>query len=183
MLPQDADVLAMGRDLADMERMIDAFLDFARGEAQDSPPVETDPVALVAGVVADAARSGQPVILGPVAGRGAALLRPDAVRRGLDNLIANAVRHGTRVEVGVAVLDRAVRITVEDDGPGIPRDRREEAMRPFVRLDTARNLDSGAGVGLGLAITADIARSHGGTLRLGESARLGGLKAEFVLAR
>jgi two-component system osmolarity sensor histidine kinase EnvZ len=56
-------------------------------------------------------------------------------------------------------------------------------MRPFTRLDTARNQNRGVGVGLGLAITADIARSHGGTLRLGDSARLGGLRADLVLAR
>ena len=63
------------------------------------------------------------------------------------------------------------------------RERREEAMRPFTRLDDARNQNRGTGTGLGLAIAADIARSHGGTLRLGDSARLGGLKAELVLAR
>ena len=82
-----------------------------------------------------------------------------------------------------AILERAVRITVEDDGPGIARERREEALRPFTRLDDSRNQDKGSGAGLGLAITADIARSHGGTLRLGESKTLGGLKAELVLAR
>jgi two-component system osmolarity sensor histidine kinase EnvZ len=71
---------------------------------------------------------------------------------------------------------------VEDDGPGIPPDRREEAMRPFTRLDPARNQDT-PGVGLGLAIVADIARTHGGSLRLGHSEALGGLRAELVLAR
>ncbi|MDP5359783.1 MAG: ATP-binding protein, partial [Paracoccaceae bacterium] len=71
----------------------------------------------------------------------------------------------------------------EDDGPGIPPERYEEALSPFVRLDPARNQDKGSGVGLGLSIVADIARTQGGVLRLGESARLGGLKAELVLAR
>ncbi|MDP2737611.1 MAG: ATP-binding protein, partial [Pseudorhodobacter sp.] len=71
----------------------------------------------------------------------------------------------------------------EDDGPGIPPGRRDEALRPFTRLDSARNQNSGSGVGLGLSIAADIARGHGGTLRLGESARLGGLKADLILAR
>jgi two-component system osmolarity sensor histidine kinase EnvZ len=76
-----------------------------------------------------------------------------------------------------------VRFWVEDDGPGIPPDRYEDALSPFVRLDPARNQDDGSGVGLGLAIVADIARTHGGVLRLGVSETLGGLKAELVLAR
>ena len=72
---------------------------------------------------------------------------------------------------------------VEDDGPGIPAEQRTAAMQAFNRLDEARNQNRGSGVGLGLAIASDIARSHGGVLRLGESAALGGLKAELVLAR
>ena len=78
---------------------------------------------------------------------------------------------------------RSVRFTVEDDGPGIPAEARDEAIRPFVRLDPARNQDRGTGVGLGLSIVSDIARSHGGMLRLGDSADLGGLQADLVLAR
>jgi two-component system, OmpR family, osmolarity sensor histidine kinase EnvZ len=84
--------------------------------------------------------------------------------------------------VSVAVTDRALRLTVEDDGPGIPRARRDEALAPFARLDAARAPNRGGGAGLGLTIAADIARSHGGALRLGDS-ELGGLKAELVLAR
>jgi len=72
---------------------------------------------------------------------------------------------------------------VEDDGPGIPADMREDAVRPFTRLDPSRNQDRGTGVGLGLAIVEDIARTHGGVLRLGDSDDLGGLKAEIVLGR
>jgi len=127
-------------------------------------------------------RGGQPVRLvacpeTPVT----AVVRPDALRRALENLIGNAVRYGTNAEVTVAVRSRSLRIIVEDDGPGIPADRREEAMRPFTRLDPARNQDRGQGVGLGLAIAADIARGHGGSLKLLESARLSGLAAELHL--
>ena len=71
-------------------------------------------------------------------------------------------------------MDRILRVTVEDDGPGIPEDQREEAMRPFTRLEEARDPNRGGGVGLGLSIAADIALSHGGSLRLSDSARLGG---------
>ena len=172
------------RDVDDMQHLLDAFLDFARGDAEDVlEPV--DPLALLQDIVADAVRSGQAARLvecppppGPVIP-----LRPMAIRRAVDNLIGNALRYGTRADVSLTISDRMLRITVEDDGPGIPADRREEAVRPFTRLDPARNQNLGSGVGLGLAIVADIARAHGGVLRLGDSARLGGLKADIVLAR
>jgi two-component system osmolarity sensor histidine kinase EnvZ len=188
MLPEDDEVRAMGRDIDDMQQMLDAFLDFARSDAAEGEAVPADPAILVAELVEDARRAGQPVVLAAVTGQGMARLRPVAIRRALGNLIDNAVRYGGRAEVTVAILDRAVRVGVEDDGPGIPKDRRDEALRPFTRLDAARNQDrgprgGGPGVGLGLAITADIARSHGGSLRLGQSERLGGLKAELILAR
>jgi len=181
LMPQDDDVRAALRDVADMERLVDEFLSFARGDAMETP-VEADPVALVARVVENARRSGGSVSLHSD-GAGTALLRPDAVTRAVENLIGNALRYGTRCEVGVTVTERSIRICVEDDGPGIPGERREEAMRPFTRLDQARNPNRGGGVGLGLSIAADVARSHGGTLTLSDSARLGGLKAEIILAR
>jgi len=183
MLGEGDEVAALERDVDDMRRMLDGFLAFARSDAQDEAPAETDPADLAREAVAAAARGGADVALWACDGHGTALLRAMAVRRALDNLISNAVTYGGRAEVSVAIRDRSVRFTVEDDGPGIPEDRREEAMKPFSRLDAARNQDQGPGVGLGLAITADIARSHGGTLRLGTSDRLGGLRAELVLAR
>jgi two-component system osmolarity sensor histidine kinase EnvZ len=117
------------------------------------------------------------------AGLGTVPLRRVAMRRAVDNLISNAVRYGARAEVSVMLSDKTLRIRVEDDGPGIPENRRQEAARPFTRLDPARNQDQGGGVGLGLAIATDIARAHGGVLRLGESERLGGLRADIVIAR
>lgn len=179
----DAEAAPMMRDVDDMQRLLDDFLAFVRGDATLEEAERIDPLAFVRSVVEDARRSGQAVTLHAVEGAGSVLIRASAVRRALENLIGNATRYGTRAELSLAVLDRAVRITVEDDGPGIPRERRDEAMRPFTRLDDARNQDRGTGTGLGLAIAADIARGHGGTLRLGDSARLGGLKAELVLAR
>ena len=110
-------------------------------------------------------------------------LRVIAMRRAVDNLISNAVRYGARAEVSVMLSDKSLRIRVEDDGPGIPENRRVEATRPFTRLDPSRNQDQGGSVGLGLAIATDIARAHGGVLRLGESQRLGGLRADIVVAR
>ena len=116
-------------------------------------------------------------------GTGTVKLRRTAIRRAVDNLISNGVRYGARAEVSVMLTDKTLRIRVEDDGPGIPEEQRTEAAKPFTRLDPARNQDKGSGVGLGLAIATDIARAHGGVLRLGESTRLGGLRADLVIAR
>jgi two-component system osmolarity sensor histidine kinase EnvZ len=182
MLPEDEDTRALLGDVADMERLVDEFLSFARGDAMEEP-VETDLVALVRHAVDNAQRAGQAVDLAEVEPVPPLRLRPAAIGRALDNLIGNAVRHGSRAEVSLRLTDRAVRIAVEDDGPGIPQDRREAAMAPFVRLDSARDPNRGGGVGLGLAIAADIARSHGGSLRIGDSATLGGARVELVLAR
>jgi two-component system, OmpR family, osmolarity sensor histidine kinase EnvZ len=181
MLPEDEETRALTRDVADMERMVDEFLAFARGDAMEEP-VATDVHDLARRAVADAQRLGQGVSLGEGLGEGTIILRPMAVRRALDNLIGNAARHGKTVVVSVALTDRSARLTVEDDGPGIPKAQRDEALQPFTRLDAARNPNQGGGAGLGLTIAMDVARSHGGTLRLGDSA-LGGLKAEIVLAR
>ena len=183
LLPEDADTKALLQDVGDMERLVDEFLAFVRGDATETPE-NINAIALAQRAVENAQRMGQAVTMGqPMAHDGVVLLRPAAVTRALENLIGNAVRYGNRALVSVALLDRSVRYTVEDDGPGIPKDRRDEALLPFARLDGARDPNKGGGVGLGLSIAADIARSHGGTLRLGESEALGGLKAELVLAR
>ncbi len=173
---------AMQRDVADMERMLDTFLDFARADALDDP-VTCDPAELVTHVVDKARWSGGRVELGPLPDGMQATLRPAAVERALQNLVGNALRYGTRARVSMAATDRVIRYVIEDDGPGIPADQRDEAVKAFKRLDSARNQNRGTGVGLGLAIASDIARSHGGLLRLGTSEELGGLKAELVLAR
>ena len=180
---EEAEAADLIRDVDEMQRLVDGFLDFARGDAEDALE-PTDPVALVRQVVEDAQRTGQPARLGALpVGLGLVPLRPMALRRALENLIGNGLRYGSEVVVSLAVGDRSLRFSVEDDGPGIPPEDREEAMRPFTRLDPARNQDRGSGVGLGLAIVADIARTHGGVLRLGESESLGGLRADMVIAR
>lgn len=175
---------ALEQDVDDMQQMLDAFLNFVKGASEGTPePIE--PHAFVASVVEDARRAGRDVMLLPPEGEGTGTvqLNPLAMRRALDNLISNAVRYGAMAEVSVLLTEKALRIRVEDDGPGIPEDRRAEATRPFTRLDAARNQDRGGGVGLGLAIATDIARAHGGVLRLSSSERLGGLRADIVIAR
>lgn len=182
-LPEDDEVEALKRDVQQMERMVDEFLAFARGDAMEAPE-EVNPAELLAQVVADAVRAGQTVALGPVDWPGGTMrLRPQAVRRALENLLGNAARHAGRAVVSLSSNERLVRLVVEDDGPGIPEPAREAAMEPFQRLDAARDPNRGGGIGLGLAIAADIARSHGGALRLGQSESLGGLRAELTLAR
>jgi|JI10StandDraft_1071094.scaffolds.fasta_scaffold32657_6 two-component system osmolarity sensor histidine kinase EnvZ len=106
-------------------------------------------------------------------------LKANAFKRLLANLISNAVRYGHRVEISGEVKEQRLWLYVDDNGPGIPPDKREEAFRPFVRLDNARNLDE-TGTGLGLAIALDIANAHGGEIML-EDGPLGGLRAVVKL--
>lgn len=180
LMPEDPEVEALQADVVQMERMVDEFLAFVRGDAMEGSQA-TDVVALIRGVVE---RAGGVVSLAGVEGVPELVeMRPQAVVRAVENLITNARRYGKRVEVRLTFLERSLRIAVEDDGPGIPAERRDEALRPFTRLDASRDPNRGAGVGLGLSIASDVALSHGGALRLSQSATLGGLKAELVIAR
>ena len=118
------------------------------------------------------------------AGAGIAFVDPSlaggcTMRRCLANLIGNAQRHARTIAVAATALDDGVEITIDDDGPGIPADKREDVFRPFVRLDPSRNSETG-GIGLGLTIARDVARSHGGDLELLESPQ-GGLRARLWL--
>ena len=170
------------QDVDEMQGMIDAFLEFSKG-GQAMEPEAVVAQTWIEQVVADCARAGRDVSLVQSEGEGTVMLRLGGMRRALDNLIGNAVRYGSRAEVSMVLTDKFLRLRVEDDGPGIPENRRAEAQRPFTRLDPSRNQDKGGSVGLGLAIATDIARAHGGVLRLGESERLGGLRADIVIAR
>jgi two-component system osmolarity sensor histidine kinase EnvZ len=165
------------RDLADMEHMIDEYLAFARGEGgEEARP--TDVPALVEAAAADARRRGAEVEVQVQAGL-VAQLRPNAARRALSNLTTNAAAHAKRVRVRAAHEGATLVLSVDDDGPGIPPELYEEAFRPFSRLDASRNQNR-QGVGLGLAIARDLARSHGGEVVLSRS-DLGGLRAELRL--
>ena len=99
----------------------------------------------------------------------------------MQNLLSNANKYDKKINLSIIFKDVDVSILVEDDGPGIPEESWEQAMRPFVRLETARTQDQSGSVGLGLAIAADVARTHGGSLRLGQSKDLGGLSANMLL--
>jgi two-component system osmolarity sensor histidine kinase EnvZ len=177
MLKEDADTEAMAADLAQMEHMLNEYLDFARGEGGEAAE-PTDVAMFLEEAVQDASRaranSGSRIKLIATPHLILAVKRK-ALKRCLVNLIDNALKYGNQVEITARQTGRTVNIFVEDDGPGIPELQREEAFRPFHRLDESRNLQSG-GVGLGLAIARDIARAHGGDVIL-EQSWLGGLKA------
>ena len=177
MLGDGPEVIGLKTDVSEMERMVDSYLAFARGEGGEKP-ITTDLGALLAELAQAARRAGHAVGL-DTEGDLMVSIRPEAFKRCLDNLIANATRHGTRVTVAAARRGRQIEILVDDDGPGIPAERREQVFKAFVRLDPSRNPSTG-GVGLGLTIARDIVLGHGGELTLIDSPD-GGLRARIKL--
>jgi two-component system osmolarity sensor histidine kinase EnvZ len=167
------EIEAMKKDVDEMARMLEAYLAFARGDlGEGSAP--TDMAAFLDELKDDAERHGHKtsvVFHGPPV----VTVRPAAFKRCLGNLVSNAARYAPSIAITGHRDHRYLTVTVDDDGPGIPPDMREEVFKPFLRLDDARNQDEG-GTGLGLAIARDIARSHGGDILLGDSP-LGGLRA------
>ncbi len=172
-LEQTPEVEALLKDIDEMSRMLEGYLAFARGDAGEQA-VTTDLRTLLAELQSDAERQGDTTSV-EIVGDPLVTVRPDAFRRMLFNLVSNACRHGNRVAISANHETRWLLINVDDDGPGIPPQARDDVFKPFVRLDEARNQDEG-GSGLGLAIARDIARSHGGDIMLGDSP-LGGLRA------
>jgi two-component system osmolarity sensor histidine kinase EnvZ len=172
MLPDLPETRELDDDVADMQRMIEGYLAFARGEG-DEEPIPSDLSEILEDVAAGARRDNADIAVS-WQGDMNIELRPIAIKRCLTNLVSNALRHGNRAEIRAVRGKTSVEITVDDDGPGIPPERHEDVFRPFVRLDESRNVDTG-GSGLGLTIARDIARSHGGDVSLGSSP-LGGLR-------
>jgi two-component system osmolarity sensor histidine kinase EnvZ len=165
------DVAEMTADVDEMERMIGGYLAFARGEKTEQA-IPVNLCTILEDVAAGARRAGTRLDL-DVPPDLTLKLRADAVRRAVTNLVDNARRHAKHVALAAAAQERSVLVTVDDDGPGIPADRRESVFRPF---------ESGAagGTGLGLSIARDIVRAHGGEIVL-EDSPLGGLRARIRL--
>jgi len=181
MMQPGPEIEALRDDIFEMERMLDEYLNFARGEGGEKAES-----ADLGDLIRDAAeavartRTGGTERLSIDLPSGILLaVKTNALRRCATNLVDNALKHGRHVHVSLARGTRLAEIHVDDDGPGIAEDKREEAFRPFHRLDAGRNLQTG-GVGLGLAIARDIARAHGGELLLSESPD-GGLRATIRL--
>ncbi|KAA5606959.1 HAMP domain-containing protein [Roseospira marina] len=170
-------VEALRADIAEMERMIEAYLDFARGTGTEVART-TDLNALLQAVVARHRRAGARIDL--TIPRPLTLpLKPQAFERCVGNLIGNAVRHGTRVMVSAVAQREHAEVLVDDDGPGIPPDQRETMFKAFQRLEQSRNQKTG-GIGLGLTIARDLARGMGGEIALLDSP-YGGLRVRLTL--
>jgi two-component system osmolarity sensor histidine kinase EnvZ len=169
---------AMRGDVDEMARMLEAYLAFARGDAGEAAS-PANMRAMLEELKADAERHGHETAIA-YSGESMVVVRADAFKRCLANLVGNAQRHGKRIALTAVRDPRFFTVHIDDDGPGIPADRREDVFRPFFRLDEARNQDDEGGTGLGLAIARDIARSHGGDIALGQSP-LGGLRASVRL--
>jgi two-component system osmolarity sensor histidine kinase EnvZ len=165
------DVADMTADVEEMERMVTGYLAFARGEGAEQAEL-VNLSAVLEEVAAGARRSGAEVAVDAPAALTLSL-RADAVRRAITNLVDNARRHAHRVALAAMTQGRMVFVTVDDDGPGIPPERRESVFRPF-------ESDSTGGTGLGLTIARDIVRAHGGEIML-EDSPLGGLRARIRL--
>lgn len=169
----NADLLA---DVTEMEHMVNAYLDFARGGDKEKAQA-TDIRQLVADTVEGLKKNGLPVRFDSETSVVTDIRRND-FKRCLWNLVSNAGRYGTEIAVSMTASEKLLKIAVEDNGPGIPEDKREEVFKAFYRLDESRNPETG-GIGLGLTITRDIVTAHGGKIHL-EDSDMGGLKVVMV---
>lgn len=165
------------KDIDDMQSMIQGYMDFAKSDIEEETG-ELELRDLLMEFEKEAAMRGQKMKTRMI-GRSDIVVRPVAFRRLLNNLISNAFRYATRSEVIARNARGWLTLSIDDNGPGIPIDLREEVFKPFYRLDEARNLDE-SGTGLGLAIARDIARKHGGDVTLHDS-ELGGLQVKLRL--
>ena len=167
------EVDGMRKDIDEMAGMLEAYLAFARGDSGEHAQ-PTDMTLALEDLRSDAERNGHAATV-TFHGLPVVTVKPASFKRCLANLVSNAARHANAIAITGHRDHRYLTVTIDDDGPGIPVDMREEVFKPFLRLDDARNQDEG-GTGLGLAIARDIARSHGGDITLGDSP-MGGLRA------
>ena len=171
------DAEELQKDVDDMNRMLDGYLAFARGDS-DEDTLPTDMAVMLDAIGKQARITGHDTEVS-YAGDPMVRVRPQAFKRCIDNLVGNAARHGKHIEVTGSHAEGQLTITVDDDGPGIPAEEREAVFKPFYRLDNARNVDE-SGTGLGLPIARDIARNHGGDIVLADSP-LGGLRVTVTI--
>jgi two-component system osmolarity sensor histidine kinase EnvZ len=173
LVPPKIDTAALEADVADMQSMLEGYMSFARGEAQEETGA-LDLEKLFEKLAEEAKLRGRELDY-TIAGKADVYVRANAFTRLINNLVSNAFRYAESVSITATHQKGWLTLIVDDDGPGIPPEHREDVFRPFVRLDEARNQDE-SGTGLGLSIARDIARSHGGSINLSDSP-LGGLRA------
>lgn len=171
------EAVEMRKDVDEMERIVEAYLAFARGDGGEAS-TPTDIAIILDELKADSERHGLTASI-MIEGDPTLVARPASIKRLFANLVGNAQRYGQKLEFSIQNDGRSMFIHIDDDGPGIPLEKREDAFRPFYRLDESRNQDT-ANSGLGLAIARDIARAHGGDIELDRSP-LGGLRATVKL--
>lgn len=165
-------------DIDEMEKMLNGYLAFVRGEG-DEAAVYVNVNELVRGIVSRFASQHIKIKFFAAENTVEIRAKEQALRRAVTNIVANASRYGKKIEVRVEQGTKEVRIIVDDNGPGIPQDKREAVFRAFYRIENSRNKETG-GIGLGLAITKDIITAHGGHIVL-EDGPLGGLRVVIKL--
>ena len=165
-------------DIDEMEKMLNGYLAFVRGEGNE-PAVYVNVNELVRGIVGRFASQHIKIKFFAAENPVEIRAKEQALRRAVTNIVANASRYGKKIEVRVEQGTKEVRIIVDDNGPGIPQDKREAVFRAFYRIENSRNKETG-GIGLGLAITKDIITAHGGHIVL-EDGPLGGLRVVIKL--
>lgn len=176
MMDKNEDNADLLEDVNEMEHMVNGYLDFARGgDKEKAQP--TDIRQLISETLDGLRKNGLPVQFDSTDSIITDIRRND-FKRCLWNLVTNAGRYGTQINVSMTVSGKLLEIAVEDNGPGIPEEKREDVFKAFFRLDESRNFETG-GVGLGLTITRDIVIAHGGKIYMEDSA-LGGLKVVMV---
>jgi two-component system osmolarity sensor histidine kinase EnvZ len=177
-MEETADVAALKQDVDDMNRMLEGYLAFARGDSGEDT-LATDIDVMLRDIAREAKDEDHEVSVAFAGSDPMVKVRPQSFRRCISNLVVNARRHAGKVAIAGEHAAGHLTITVDDDGPGIPFEEREAVFKPFYRLDNARTLDQ-TGTGLGLPIARDIARSHGGDIALGDSP-LGGLRVTVTI--
>jgi two-component system osmolarity sensor histidine kinase EnvZ len=171
MMAESDDVKALRSDINDMERMIDGYLQFARGEG-DEVMERVDMMEILRRIESNYVRNGLDISIESKMQNFEIFLRPIAFERCMTNVISNAQKYATKVNVKVKSDDDFVYILVDDDGIGIDEDHYEDVFKPFFREDKSRNTKTG-GVGLGLPIAKDIVLAHGGDITLDRSPQKG----------
>lgn len=173
MMPDGDDKKDFLSDIDEMENMLDGYLSFVSGEGgEKSSFVDVNEMILS---IINKFRNKKALIRYSTNDQVSAIQgREQALKRALTNVISNAFRYGKTIAVKLESNDKKLMIAIEDDGPGIPKDKREDVFKAFYRLENSRNKETG-GVGLGLSIAKDVITSHGGTIELDDSS-LGGLK-------
>ena len=180
MMPNSEDKQGVLTDIDEMEKMLNGYLAFVRGEG-DEVAAPTDVCALIKGIVDRFSTKKTKIKLRLPEEPVEVVAKEQALRRAITNIVANADRYGKKIVITLETAARRVRIIVDDNGPGIPKNKREDVFRAFYRLESSRNKETG-GIGLGLAITKDIITAHGGTITL-EDGPMGGLRVIIEVLR